>query len=399
MKNCLCGNGGYVKSVSLKEHKVIKNFTARALPSLAAKLASARAASGLSTRAVKDQLGNRFSISHATIANYEKARTIPTLEVLAVLADVYERPLTWFFESGPSLSGIRYRNLKSKVRVGDRHLFEAKAQHWLEAYARLESRLGEPLRPQHGVPGIGLDQPEHEIARNVRKILKLRQEEPIPSIVAVLEHFGVRTIELPTELRIDGLAARFGSEFAVVLNPNTSNDRCRMNAAHELAHVLLGDCHTNKLREQEIERRAYGVASHLILPQRQLLEAFEGRSFVRLVQFKEKFGVSIAAMVYRAEQSGIIDPKLAKWIWIEFAKRGWRTKEPGHVRPDRARRFERLLEEALTGQKLSWREAESFLGVREKELRERLDFAMGISPVEDEDEEGGDAKSTIKIRP
>lgn len=377
------------------------NFTASILPSLAQKLKAARAATGLSTRAVSNRIGKQPAISHSTIANYEKARTMPTLEVLAVLANVYERPLTWFLETGPALSGIRYRNLKSKVRVGDRHLFEAKAQHWLEAYVRLESRLGKPLRPKHPLPEIAPDEPDHVIAAKVRKILKLKDDMPIPSVVSVLEQFGVRTIELPTDLRIDGLAGRFGDEFTVVLNPKTSNDRCRMNAGHELGHILPGDCeNTESANEKETERRAYGIASHLILPEGQLKDAFQGRSFVRLVQYKERFGISIAAMVYRAEQTGIIEPQVAKRIWIEFSKRGWRTNEPGHVRPDRARRFELLLEEALTEGKLSWREAESFLGVREQDLRERLDFAMGLRPVGDgDDEEGGGETATIKIRP
>lgn len=378
-----------------------KKFTRRPVPPLAAKLASARAASGLSTRAVAERLGKRFSISHTTVANYEKARTVPNLEVLAVLADVYERPLTWFLESGPSLTGIRYRNLKSKVRVGDRHLFEAKAQHWLEAYVRVEQRLGKPLRAQYELPDVAVDEPESAIAAKVRRTLKLRADVPIPSVVAVLEQFGVRTLELPTELRIDGLAGRFGDQFVVVLNPRTANDRRRMNAAHELGHVLYGDCHDEQtIGDEEIERRAYGFASHLLLPQSQLVEAFEGRSFVRLVQYKERFGISIAAMVYRAEQTCIVDSQLAKWIWIQFAKRGWRTSEPGHVRRDQATRFEQLLEEAILSGRLTWRDAESLLGVREQDLRERIDAVIQVRADSDDEElEGGDDSPTIKIRP
>ena len=47
-------------------------------------------------------------------------------------------------------------------------------------------------------------------------------------------------------------------------------------------------------------------------------------------------------MVYRAQESGIINESTSKWLWMEFARRGWRTQEPGHVRPDRATRFEQL---------------------------------------------------------
>ena len=76
-------------------------------------------------------------------------------------------------------------------------------------------------------------------------------------MVEVLESFRVRVLEQPTELRIDGLAAKYGEEFVVVLNPTVSNDRGRFNAAHELAHILFGDCDHDSQESKETERRAF----------------------------------------------------------------------------------------------------------------------------------------------
>ena len=113
--------------------------------SLAGKLKTARSLMGLSTRAVSQKLAPRFSISHATIANYESGRTIPPLDVLAALAELYERPLTWFLERGKVLTGVQYRNLKSRVRMLDLHMFEADVQRWIDAYVNLERRLNRRL--------------------------------------------------------------------------------------------------------------------------------------------------------------------------------------------------------------------------------------------------------------
>src|SRR4051794_29706701 len=112
---------------------------------LARKLKQARLATGLSTRAVATRLSEPARVSHATIANFESGRSAPNLQNLAALADLYQRPLTWFLDSQPALSGVRYRNLKSKVRVSARHAFEGIAQTWLQAYRRVESWLAEPL--------------------------------------------------------------------------------------------------------------------------------------------------------------------------------------------------------------------------------------------------------------
>jgi Zn-dependent peptidase ImmA (M78 family) len=356
---------------------------------LAGKLKTARSLTGMSTRSVAAKLSKRFPISHATIANYESGRTVPSLDILAALADLYERPLNWFLERGRCLTGVRYRNLKSKVRIADLHRFEADVQRWVDAYVTLEMRLNRPLTPS--IKGFRPDTRTRpvDLARQVREKLGIkRDEDPIPSVVEVLEQFGVRTLENPNHLRIDGMAAKYGNQYVVVLNPSVSNDRTRLNAAHELAHVLFGDCDSEEPESKDVEGKAFEFGSHLLLPNTQLKRAFEGQSMVRLVQFKERFGISLAAMVYRAEQRGFISKQTAKMLWVEFTRRGWRTQEPGVVRPDRATRFEQLIDEAIFMNKLSLKEIADLSGVRQEAVRARLSFAMGIN-LHDVPEDGG----------
>lgn len=346
--------------------------------SLAEKLSTARALTGMSTRKVAEKLTKRFPISHATIANYERGRSVPPMDILVALAELYERPLNWFLERGRALTGIRYRNLKSRVKITDLHWFEADIQRWIDAYAAIEARLQKPLKPEitDFIPAPQIE--PDELAREVRRRLNLDDADPVPSVVEVLEKFGIRVLEHPTDLRIDGLAAKYGGEYIVVLNPTVSNDRGRLNAAHELAHVLLGDCDADG-ETKESEQRAFEFGSCLLLTNSQLKRAFEGRSMVKLVQFKERYGISLAAMVYRAEKLGFINKSTAKALWIEFARRGWKTNEPGRVRPDRATRFEQLIDEILASGRMSLKEVADLCGVRPEAIRERLNLAMGIS--------------------
>lgn len=357
--------------------------------SVASKLKTARTSTGLSTRSVASKLSKRFTISHATIANYESGRSVPPLDILSCLAEIYERPINWFLEQGKCLTGIRYRNLKSKVRMTDLHRFEADVQRWVDAYVALETRLKQPLkatiidfRAKEGAEPA-------DLARETRRRLGLeREDEVVQSVVEVLEYFGIRTLETPNDLRIDGLAAKYGDEYIVALNPSVSNDRTRMNAAHELAHVLYGDCDIEAEESKLLEARAFEFASHLLLPNTQLKRAFEGRSMVRLIQFKERFGISLAAMVYRAEKLGFIPKQTARMLWIEFSRRGWKTSEPGVVRPDRATRFEQLIDEATLAGKLSIKEIADLSGVRPEDIRARLNFAMGITNTEVPEDDG-----------
>lgn len=364
-----------------------------AIGPVAAKLKEARIAAGLSTHTAAALVAKRFpglSLSHSSIANYEKSAGFPGVDIIGALAMVYDRPINWFFEAGLPLTGIRYRFLSSKTGVKERHQFECQSQYWLESYIRLENRLGQPLiskgnRRLDFAPSVSAQ----EAAKEVRRNFKLRDNDPIPSVIEILEAFGIRTMEMPTELAIDGFAARLGDEPVVILRPTAANDRCRLNAGHELGHVLFGDCDSGQPTTQDMDNRAFEFASYLLISPSQLEEAFAGRSAVKLVQFKERYGISMAAMIFRAEKQGIIDSQTTKRLWIQFSRRGWRANEPGKVRADRAIRFERLLDQAISEKALSWNEASTITGLTAQELKRRRDMAMGIP----EEEEGAEVFS------
>ena len=119
---------------------------------LGERLKMARVAAGLSTREVTGLLVSDCRVSHVMIGKYERGLVTPPLDVLMAIANLYKRPLTWFLSESPRLTGVRYRNAKSKVRQSDRNWFEANAKRWLEAYLRLERKLGLPLKASVRLP-------------------------------------------------------------------------------------------------------------------------------------------------------------------------------------------------------------------------------------------------------
>lgn len=365
-------------------------------PSVGERMKMARLAKGLSTRAVAERLKPISPVSHATLSNYEKGATRPPIDIISAVATLYERPINWFLGDGPMLAGVRYRNLKSKVGVGDRHRFEGESQRWLDAYIAIEDHLGEPLEPDFEFEMEEGEAPARAASR-MRHALGLDDDEPLPSVVELLERMGVRVLGVETELAIDGLAARMGNEHVVVLNNSVSNDRARMNAGHELGHVVSGDCNDGEETKEE-ERAAFEFASHLLLTPPMLREALRRKSMVRLVEFKERFGISLAAMVFRAEEEGLISREMAKRLWIEFSKRGWRKREPGAVRADRPTRFETLVDSAIVERDYPLDRLAEITGVREDELKRRLIRATGfLDDADDEMEESPAATHRLRL--
>jgi Zn-dependent peptidase ImmA (M78 family) len=131
------------------------------------------------------------------------------------------------------------------------------------------------------------------------------------------------------------------------------------------------------------------------MPDSQLREAFAGQSFLKLIQYKERFGISLAAMIYRAEKLKVINSTASRWLWTEMGKRGWRHNEPGYVWRDRAITFETMLESAIQTKQVTWGDAERVTGICEEELRKRLtDVVMVSSPTESADPKPATLKFT-----
>lgn len=352
------------------------------LQHLSIKLKQARLATGDSTRKVAEKLEKRVKVSHATLTNYEAGRSQPTMDVLDALAKLYDRPLNWFLTSSLTLNNVRYRNRKSRVRQNELARYEAHAIKWLQAYRLLEDRLKQPLGGELRGFRFADGESGAAAAKRLREELRLRPDDKITSVADLLESLGVRAIELPTALAVDGLAAKAVSmdeEYVVALNSTVSSDRARLNAAHEVGHVLAGDCDRSDIDNHgPNEDRAFDFASYLLLTDEMLEQAFAEKSMVRLVQFKERFGISVAAMIYRAKGKRLISEAVSKRIWIEISRRGWRKNEPGHVAEDRSVRFERLLDAAMLEGKLTLEQAADLSGVRADELRERHEWALGL---------------------
>ncbi len=353
---------------------------------LGERLRAARNTAGFSARVAArrlQQLG--FRVSHATICNYERGKTLPSVGLVKALGTIYQRSFEWLIGRGTLLTAVRYRCLKS-VKVSEKKQFESDALGWLQAYLFVEKLLGRqhaqrPLRANSGESGS-------DLAHRIRARYSLGIY-PIPSVIRLAENFGIRVIQLATDARIDGCAAHLGDVPVVVLNSALPNDRIRLNAAHELAHHLYQDCRgPNTLTPDEIERRAFECASHLLIPEDQLAKAFELKSMVRLVQYKERFGISLAAMIYRARQSNLIPKRMYERLWRDFGRLGWRKEEPGYVPPDRPVRMEALIDGGVRENKTSYPEIAQIAGVDEAVVVQRIFHAMGgVLDTEDEVDE------------
>jgi Zn-dependent peptidase ImmA (M78 family) len=131
------------------------------------------------------------------------------------------------------------------------------------------------------------------------------------------------------------------------------------------------------LSGDEIEKRAFEFASYVLMPSDILKVAFSYKSMVRLVEYKELYGISLAAMVYRGRKERLITQSTYQKIWKQFSRLGFRQDEPGSVTPDRPIRLESLIDFVTTNKKMTFKDIASRINKEESDIRRRVVAALG----------------------
>jgi Zn-dependent peptidase ImmA (M78 family) len=173
---------------------------------------------------------------------------------------------------------------------------------------------------------------------------------------------------LPEDIavEVDAFSHWFPGRPMVLLNPRKADRaRSRLDAAHELAHLLLH--HDADPGSREIERQAQAFGSAFLTPAAEITDELPTRAdWAQLVALKKRWGLSIAALLYRARELRVMRDSTYRNAMITLSSRGWRTDEPGDLGPPEE---PNLFGQALT--RLTQR------GVRLNELAERCQLPLG----------------------
>ena len=126
--------------------------------------------------------------------------------------------------------------------------------------------------------------------------------------------------------------------FIAVVLGNRPEGRIRFDMAHELGHILLHPWSEDleAITKDEFkarERQANMFASAFLLPRDSFGKDIASYpTDLKYYQFlKNKWKVSIQAMIYRTHQLGIMSDNQYQYLMRQVSKNGWRIKEPGDV--------------------------------------------------------------------
>ena len=195
--------------------------------------------------------------------------------------------------------------------------------------------------PNFDVPSdpIFLDNEKIEdIANGTRKYWGLGFG-PISNIVQLLENNGAVVVRQLLGARTLDAFSNWGKDdtmrpYFILGKEKMSAVRSRFDLAHELGHLVLhyhvdAEKLRNKTTFKLIESQANYFASAFLLPEQTFSkETLFAPNLEMLVALKSKWRVSVAAMVKRLRQLGLISQERERRLFINISRRHWRTKEP-----------------------------------------------------------------------
>jgi Zn-dependent peptidase ImmA (M78 family) len=167
-------------------------------------------------------------------------------------------------------------------------------------------------------------------------------ERPISNAIHLLESHGVRVFSLYEEsVQLDAFSQWRGDVPYAFLNMMKSAEHSRMDAAHELGHLVLH--WRGGVRGRNFEHEANQFASAFLMPRGDILaEAPRNATLTDLLKAKKRWNVSVAALTYRLHAVGLLTDWRYRQLFMEISKRGFRTREPNGSSPERSQVLDKV---------------------------------------------------------
>ena len=132
----------------------------------------------------------------------------------------------------------------------------------------------------------------------------------------------------------------------VFLTTSKSGERRRMDAAHELGHLVLHrKVELDSKETREIEKQADEFGSAFLMPSRGFRSTIASSiSLSEIMRVKQVWKVSAFAVVVRAHALGLLSDWQYHNLCMTMGKRGMRTKEPNGIVPERSQVADKVLD-------------------------------------------------------
>lgn len=344
------------------------------------RLKAARKMKGFSLQDLAEATEDKWNKQY--LNRLETGEAKPDSETISILSKALQVNSEYFFrESTVGLEDVRFRKLK-KLPVKEQEKVLHQTVEYLERYLELENLLG----IENNLPFQAKGRKVHDAAEIEEAALQLRELwgigiDAIFNVTEMLEEHHIKVLPVEVHTAFSGMSTVIKNDIPVVVL-NDSKEipivRKRFTALHELAHLYLD---LSDFEEKESEKLCDIFAGAMLLPEEKLKQYF-GRKRTQVIM-KELFmigadyGISLAAIMYRAMHLRIISPSYHKFFMINYNRYKTKDKEfKVYNGQERSDRFLQLLMKGVAEEVISTTKAAALNNQKLGEFREILDNAV-----------------------
>lgn len=291
-----------------------------------------REARGYTVEKFADELG----VTRQSVGQYESGQIAPSAEVMSKIITLTEQPPSFFTVRRDRLSegfgtpfwrGLKRMNKPDRARISRRLEWAYDIVSYVEQFIDL---------PPVYLPLIEwdwqIDQEEalERIANLVRDHWGLGRG-PVFYLAAILEANGIIFIKEEVHCEDMDAVSRWqgGRPFVLCSSDRDELPRLNFDLAHELGHIILHNgVDINADNINKIERQANYFAGCLLLPRETFAREVLSTSVHYFFKLKERWRVSVAAMIYRCKELGILNTNQVSYLFRQLTAKGMRKREP-----------------------------------------------------------------------
>lgn len=308
-------------------------------------VATVRMARGWTQR----QLAEHAELTPSSISQIESGRQELAGATLTRVAEALDCPETLLAtelpESGVDVTCLHHRRRSSTMTAGTRKRVEALTHLTRVSVRGLLADVA--LRPQLPLkrPVAALVEDPSAVAMQTRQAWQL-PPGPIANVTRVLEAAGIiivaRDLHTSGQDAVSSWPADEHEPPIIVVRNDLPTDRWRFTLAHELGHLLM-----HGWVEDGQEEQANEFASEFLAPAAAVTDDLVGlrtRDFDRLLDLKQKWGMSVAALIRRAFMLELISERQYREFHVRLNQMRWRRVEPGTLPPEQPTILNRVMD-------------------------------------------------------
>ncbi len=341
------------------------------MPLNPSRLVFARARRGMT----QSKLAETIGVTPRTIKAYEADMSSPSDPTVEALANALDFPVAFLTATDDlevlDLETVSFRSLKSlTARRRDAGLaagaLAVELDRWIDSKYSLR---------RHDIPYDLADTDPELAADSLRRAWGLGNAA-VTNVIHLLEIHGIRIFSLVEDCReLDAFSTWRDATPYLFLNTLKSTEHSRMDAAHELGHLVLHREGAPNGRPAEAEANAFAAA--FLMPRASVLAAgIRHPNLTSLVVNKKLWGVSVAALVVRLHRVGLISDWTYRSLFMELSKAGYRSNEPDGLPPESSALLAQVLG-LMREDGLTLRDVARQIFVPAEEL-ERLMFGLAV---------------------